>query len=178
MQSKYGFVPDTWELELEPDNTNFNGTKMGLAIQSTVALLEAHGFTPRFVVPSTTNMDNALPYFNAIKAVIGEAAVRKYIVEISYHRYAGGSSLQSIGNTAQSYGIGGAMLEWIGASYNQLHDDLTLGMNSSWSQYTIAKPYYWGSSDNGGAYYLIDDTDPNAPIFNHGLSHKVSATVF
>jgi hypothetical protein len=147
MQSKYGFVPDTWELELEPDNTNFNGTKMGQAI----------------VVPSTTNMDNALPYFNAIKAVIGEAAVKKYIVEISYHRYAGGSSIQSIGNTAQSYGIGGAMLEWIGAGYSQLHDDLTLGMNSSWSQYTIAKPYYWGSSDDGSAYYLINDTNPDSP---------------
>ena len=168
MQSKYGFVPNSWEIELEPDNTNFDGTKMGQAIQATAALLEAHGFTPRFVVPSTTNMDNALPYFNAIKSVIGEASVSRYVMELSYHRYAGGSSLKSIGDTALSYGIGGAMLEWIGASYTELHADITSGNNSSWAQYTIANPYYWASDDGGGAYYLVDDSNPDAPTLIMG----------
>jgi hypothetical protein len=73
------------------------------------------------------------------------------------------ADLQWIGNTALSYGIGGAMLEHIGSGYEDLHQDLTLGQNSSWSQYTIAKPYFWGSQDDGGAYYLVDDTDASNP---------------
>lgn len=64
------------------------------------------------------------------------------------------------------------MLERIGASYPQLYDDLTLGMNSSWSQYTIANPYYWTTSDGGGAYYLVDDTNPNAPKLIMGSRTK------
>jgi O-glycosyl hydrolase len=172
MQAKYGFLPDTWEIELEPDNTAFDGTKMGRAIQAAASRLEAAGFIPRFVVPSTTNMGNAQPYFNAIKSVIGDAGVRKYIQEISYHRYAGVSddNLKWIGDAARSYGIGAAMLEHIGSGYQDLHKDLTLGNNTAWAQFTIA--YRGGNTDDGSKYYLVDDTDPKAPKIITGSRTK------
>lgn len=82
--------------------------------------------------------------------------------ELSYHRYRGvsRSSLEAIGRRAAEYGIKTAMLEWIGASYQELHEDLKLGRNSAWSQYTLAGP----GPDNGGNYYVIDVvTDPANP---------------
>lgn len=163
MKTKYGFVPDSIEIALEPNNTiSFDGTKMGNAIVSTAALLQANGFTPKYVVPSTSCIANTLDYFSAIKNVIGSTNVSKYIQEISYHRYCGSvddGTLQSVGNTAKQYGIGASMLEWMGASYPELHKDLTLGNNIAWSQYTIAAPYAWSQgTDNGGAYFIQNST--------------------
>jgi hypothetical protein len=175
MQAKYGFVPDSIEVMLEPDNTRFDGTKMGNAIQATIARLEEAGFSPHFIVPSTTNMSNVVPYFNAIKNVLGDAGVRRYVQEISYHRYRGVSddTLRSIATTASSYGLGASMLEWIGGSYPELYKDLTLGNNTAWAQYAIASPYFWGTADDGGSYFNIDDTDPNSPKI-----HMASRTKF
>jgi hypothetical protein len=165
LESKYGFVPDMWEVELEPDNTSFNGTAMGLAMQATIARLEAHGYTPRFIVPSTASMSDAVLYFNAIRGVIGDAGVRKYIRQLSYHRYedVNDVALRWIGDTGLSYGIGGAMLEHIGSGHEDLYKDLTIGNNVAWTRFTMAQPYFWGTTDRGGAYYLADDRDPNNP---------------
>ena len=161
LKAKYGLVPDAWEVALEPDNTAFNGTKMGQAIAATAALLEANGFQPAFIAPSTTNMSNAQTYFNAIKNVIGDAGVRKYISELSYHRYAGVNDavLQWIGTTSRTYGIGASMLEHIGSGYEALHQDLKVGHNTAWEQFTLAFPV----DDNGAQYYPIDMSDPQSP---------------
>jgi hypothetical protein len=106
-------------------------------------------------------MANAKPYFDAIKAVIGDAGVRKYIGEISYHRYSGvdNANLQWIGTTARAYGIGASMLEHIGSGYEALHEDLKVGNNTAWAQYTLAYP----TSDNGAQYFPVAKTDNNAP---------------
>jgi len=161
MQEKYGFAPDGWEVVLEPDNTAFNGAKMGQAIAAAGPLLEANGFAPYFIAPSTTNATNAQTYFNEIAAVIGAEGVRKYIGELSYHRYAGVSDavLQWIGSTSLSYGIGAGMLEHIGSGYEALHQDLKVANNSSWQQFTLAYP----TDDNGAQYYTIDTSDPQNP---------------
>ncbi len=170
MQAKYGFVPDAWEVALEPDNTAFNGTKMGQAIAATASLLEANGFKPAFIAPSTTNMSNAQTYFNAIKAVIGDAGVRKYISELSYHRYAGvnDSVLQWIGSTSRTYGIGASMLEHIGSGYEALHQDLKVGNNTAWEQYTLAFPV----DDNGAQYYVVNLNDAQNPKLEIGSRTK------
>jgi uncharacterized protein (TIGR03437 family) len=161
MQSKYGFTPQAVEVALEPDNTGFTGTQMGAAIVATGNRLRASGFNPDFIAPSTTCMSSAISWFDEIIAVPG---ARQFLTELSYHRYCGVSdaNLEAIGSRAVQYGINSSHLELIGADRNDLHKDLTLGRNSAWAQYTLAVPFNDGS-DNGGQYYLINDSDPNNP---------------
>jgi hypothetical protein len=162
LQAKYGWVPDAWEVVLEPDNTPWNGTDIGKAIAAAATRLRANGFTPNFIAPSTTDMGNASNYFDAMINVSGVSP--NIIEELSYHRYRGVSdaNLLAIADRAQQYGINSSMLEHIGSGYQDLHKDLTLGRISAWQQYTLA---YCPSdaNDNGSKYYVIDDSDPNNP---------------
>ena len=164
LEQKYGWVPDSWEVILEPDNVaEWNGTLIGQAIVAAAARLQARGWTPRFVAPSNTNMSNAITYFDDLAAVPGAVG---HVKELSYHRYGGVSdpNLATIQQRAAANGIETAHLEWIGATYHELHKDLTLAWNSSWSQYVFAG----GLPDNGGTYFLIDDTDPLNPVISYG----------
>ena len=159
MQREYGFVPDAWEVILEPDNRveQWNGAVIGRAILAAASKLEANGFTPRFIAPSTTNMSASLQYFDDMAKVLGPAGVSKYVSEISYHRYRGVSdrSLRDIAGRAKQYGINTAMLEHIGSGYEALHQDLKVGNNSAWQQFTLAFP----TKDNGAQYYFIDNSN-------------------
>jgi hypothetical protein len=144
METVYGFVPDTVQVMLEPDNTAFSGAKMGQAMLATEERLSQDGFHPKFVVPSTTSMAHAVPYFEAIRAVVGDDFIRQHVQEISYHRYGGVSdnNLAASASTSVSFGIGAAMLEWWGAStYQTLYQDLTAGRNTAWQEGTILGIY-------------------------------------
>jgi hypothetical protein len=157
LQGKYGWVPDYWEVILEPDNTPFwRGTQIGRAIAAAAARLRAYGFTPRFIAPSTSDMGRAWMYFDAMITVPG---VTGNLVELSYHRYGGVtlSNLQTIAARARQYGIGAAMLEHIGSGYQDLHQDLKIGNNVAWQQFTLASP----GVDNGGSYYVVDASNPS-----------------
>ncbi|HKQ77201.1 MAG TPA: hypothetical protein VJ810_26120 [Blastocatellia bacterium] len=170
LRDRYGWTPDSIEIVLEADNASWNGTQVGQAIVATGDRLKANGFHPSFVAPSTTNMGNAIKFFDQIVQV---PRATQYISELSYHRYGGVSdeNLQTIGNRALQYGISAAHLELIGANYLDLHKDLTLGRNSSWSQFTLA----WVTSDgfdDGGKYYVVDDHDPNQPVVQVGSRTK------
>ncbi|RMD85614.1 MAG: hypothetical protein D6815_01495 [Candidatus Dadabacteria bacterium] len=157
LQSQYGLVPDTWEVILEPDNVpQWSGTAIGQAIVAAAARLTQAGFPAQFVAPSTTNMGNALSYFDAIVAVPGAAT---YLAELSYHRYAGVSvaNLEAIAQRAVTYGVRTAMLEHIGSGYDDLHDDLEIAGNSAWQQFTLA---FCLPADDGSAYYLIGTGAP------------------
>lgn len=159
LRDKYGWTPDAIEISLEADNAQWSGTQLGQAIVATGDRLKANGFNPAFVAPSATNMGNAIKLFDELIQV---PRVSEYISEMSYHRYIGVSdeNLQAIGKRALQYGIQAAHLELIGANFQDLHKDLTLGRNSSWAQYTIA----WLSghgTDDGGKYYIVDERDPN-----------------
>jgi hypothetical protein len=163
LQSKYGFVPDTWEVLLEPDNVSqWSGSLIGKAIAAADAHLKANGFSPRFIAPSTTNMANAAPYFDAMIQTPGVASA---LEELSYHRYSGVSdaNLQAIASRAVQYGVNTSMLEHIGSTYQDLHKDLTLGRNSAWSLYVLASP---GTSDPDGAYYQVNLSDPAHPVIS------------
>ncbi len=165
LQQKYGWVPDYWEVVLEPDNTPFwRGPEIGRAIVAAAARLRAHGFTPRFIAPSTTDMGHGWIYFDAMVSQV-PAAVRE-MVELSYHRYGGVllSNLQTIAARAKQYGIGAAMLEHIGSGYQDLHQDLKVGNNVAWQQYTLASP----AADDGGAYYVVDVSRPSQPVVRMG----------
>lgn len=150
MKDKYGFVPDTWEVILEPDlvaqwNT---GTVVGKAIAAAAIRLKENGFTPRFIAPSTTNMSNAIPYFDAMIQVPG---VLPYLEELSYHRYSGVSpeSLQTISDRGIEHNVNTSMLEhWFdNATYHILHEDLTIGRNSAWQSNVISALFNINGSD-------------------------------
>jgi len=162
IQSKYGWTPDAVEMILEPDNTpNWNAATIGPAIVATGDRLAAAGFHPAFIAPSNAAMSSALLFFDQL---IVMPRVREYLTDLSYHRYGGVTSaiLQSIGDRAVQYGIRTAMLEHIGSGYEDLHADLLQGRNSSWQQFALA---YCGSDDNGGVYYMINQSNPSAPQF-------------
>lgn len=160
LQSRYGWVPDLWEVILEPDNVSqwSNGTVLGNAMVAAGNRLVASGITPRFVAPATTNMSNANAYFDAITGVAGAL---QYHEEIAYHRYAGVSlaALQGIANRAAANGKKTSMLEWWsgGNSYQVMHEDLKVGRNSAWQSGALA-------GDASGATDLMDvDLTVNPP---------------
>jgi hypothetical protein len=171
LQQKYGWVPDSWEVILEPDTTAtwqvnrlirgpsyWPGDAIGRAVAASGRRLAAAGFTPRFVAPSTTSMSRATDYFDEAMRV---PEARRYITTLSYHRYRGVSreALDAISDRAARYGVETAMLEYIGADYEVLHEDLTHGRNSAWAQYTLAFP----ERDNGAQYLTVDLSDPTRP---------------
>jgi hypothetical protein len=141
LRNKYGWVPDFWEVILEPDNVSQwnTGTVLGNAMVASANRLTANGITPRFVAPATTNMTNASTYFDAMLAVPG--AIQD-LEEIAYHRYAGVSqaALQNVAARAVQHGKNASMLEWWsgGNSHQTLHEDLKVGRNSAWQSGSIA----------------------------------------
>jgi hypothetical protein len=172
MQSKYGFVPNSWEVILEPDNAgaSWSATQVAQALKAAGDLLVANSFTPNFIGPSTVNAANAPVYIDQIAQTTG---AMQYVSEFSYHRYccATDTVLQNISSRAVQYGKRTAMLEWISADYNTIHQDLKQARNSSWQQYTLAGPLSWGP-DNGDRYYLIDDSSTTNPIITMGSRTK------
>ncbi|RMF61392.1 MAG: T9SS C-terminal target domain-containing protein [Calditrichaeota bacterium] len=160
IEQKYGWVPDGVEIILEPNLADWgNGTNVGNALVTTGNLLQSHGYFPDFIVPSTSHMGEAVTWFDEVIQVPGAL---NFITEISYHRYGGVSTnnLQQIAQRSQQYGIGASMLEHIGSGYEDLHEDLKIGLNTAWQQFTLAfpnPPDYGG--DNGAQYYWIDISD-------------------
>jgi hypothetical protein len=169
LDSKYGWVPDSWEVALEPDNTSdWTGTVMGNAIVDAAARLTAAGYTPNFVAPSTTSMSTADNYFDSI---IGVSGASSYLSEISYHRYSGVSdaALQAIATRAVNNNMNAAMIEHMGSSYSNLHKDLEIGRNSSWSGgYSLA-----GSNASYDLYNEDGGTPPNISITNHAKFYRM-----
>jgi len=164
LDTKYGWVPDTWEVLLEPDLVSqWDGTKIGQAMVAAAARIQALGHTPRFVAPSTTNMGNANPWFDAMAAVPGAT---DFLAELSYHRYSGTSvgAGQGIRTRTLANGVGASMLEHIGADYNELHEDLTVANVVSWQQFTFGGP---NPSDDGSGYFRVDVTNPSSPVVNY-----------
>lgn len=160
MNERFGLVPDTWEVILEPDNVpEWDGRSIGEAVIATAKRLEENGFEPEFIAPSNANMETAIEYFDEMIFVPG---VKEYLQEFSYHRYGGATdrALDAIVQRASQFNINTAMLEHIGGDHIELHMDLKDGFNTSWHQFTLG---YCSTEDDGGAYYLIDNQDPNSP---------------
>src|SRR5262249_23852997 len=163
LQDKYGWVPDSWEVALEPDNTSFSGKQIGEAIVATARRLRAHGFRPSFVAPSTTDALRASSYFDEITNIPGAAPE---ISEISYHRYhsATNEALSRIKQRVEKFSVKSGMLEFIGADYKRLHQDIKEALVSSWQQYCFAYP----TKDDGAQYFVIDDSDSARPVVTMG----------
>ena len=152
LQSRYGWVPDAVEVILEPDNTqNWTAEVIGRAIVAAGDRLKAAGFRPAFIAPSNTNMRSALEYLNGVVSV---PRVLEYLTDVAYHRYEGVSSetVAALAARANELGLRTAMLEHIESGHHDLHEDLRLGQNSAWQQFTLA----YCESDNGAHYYFFD----------------------
>jgi hypothetical protein len=172
MQSQFGFVPDSWEVVLEPDTSTavWSASNVAQAIKAAGDRLTANGFTPKFVAPSTTNAANAPIYIDQIASTAG---AMQYVSEFSYHRYCCASDevLGRIADRTILYNKRSGMLEWIGADYNTLHQDIKVGRVSSWQQFTLAGPTSWGP-DSGDRYYIINDSNVNNPTIIMGSRTK------
>jgi hypothetical protein len=158
LQEKYGFVPDAWEVILEPDNVEQwkrDPRLIGRAIVAAARRLEENGFTPSFIAPSVTNMKNAVPYFDALASVPGAL---QYVRELSYHRY-WGSPLQAIADRAREAGVGTSMLEfWFGrATYEVLYEDLTVGNNIVWQGRLMHEQFDLKGAQEGMPLTLAED---------------------
>lgn len=170
LQQKFGVVPDYWELDLEPENgTLFTGkaTLMGQALGATAAKLSAAGFHPQFIAPSTEIASNAPTYFDGIESV---STAHGLVSEISYHRYVNTPTTTDLSNIAQrarTFGIRSAMLERIGAAYNELIQDLTVAQVSAWQEYALA----FTGNDDGGKYYIVN-TSTATPTLSMGWRTK------
>ncbi|MFN0277197.1 MAG: hypothetical protein ACKVRN_01205 [Pyrinomonadaceae bacterium] len=173
MQSSYGFVPDSWEVILEPDTSSasWSAAQTANAIKAAGDRLAASGFTPNFTAPSTTSASNAPIYIDQIAATSG---AMQYVSEFSYHRYdePSGATVALIADRAVLYNKNAGMLEWIGADYNTIHSDLKLGRNSSWQQFCLAGPTSWDVDMPGSIYYKIDDTNIASPVITMGSRTK------
>lgn len=135
LKDKYGFVPDSWEVLLEPDNNTreWNASVMANAVVAASRRLKENGFTPAFVAPSTMDMASAVPWIEEIARTPG---AMENIVEFSYHRYRNSSSdnARKIAEIAKRFGKPTAMLEWwFGyGNYRILHEDVAIAGNASW----------------------------------------------
>ncbi len=169
LDGNYSLVPDYLEVILEPDNVaQWTGYTIGNAIVATKAKLAAAGYTPEFIAPSNTHMGTAITYFDQLATVPGAVDA---LAELAYHRYGGVSdaNLDTIDQRRETYGIGTAMLEHIGSGHVDLFKDLTLANCTSWQQFTLAG---LGPTDNGGAYFLVDESDPANPVVDLGWRTK------
>lgn len=169
IHDKYGFVPDALEVMLEPDNESptWSGAVMGRAMAATAARLSAHGFNPRFIAPSVTDMRHAPAYIEAIAA---EPAAMSHLDEIAYHRYGGDvGDLRRIVDMARRYGKKTAMLElWFGkATPDVLYEDLTTGMNSAWQGETIRGVGYDETPGAKPAVRMTTDIAQKAQVFRY-----------
>lgn len=158
LNDKYGVIVDSIEIILEPENTeSWRGTQIGRAVVEVADRLQAEGFSPEIVAPSTTSMRRAVPYFNEMAQVSG--AVNR-LDTLAYHRY-GGESLanaRQIRQTAESSGVKTAMLEKVEAGIDQLFEDLTEANVSAWTQYgmaALANPVDRNAAHDQGANYVV-----------------------
>lgn len=165
LQQRFGFVPDAVEIILEPDNTpNWRPDVIGRALVAAGDRLKAAGWRPAFIAPSNTNAHTALLYVDELVRV---PRVFEYLTDLAYHRYSGVSDevIAGIAARGAQYGLRTGMLELIGADHEVLHQDLTLGRNSTWQQYSMA---YCSTDDNGARHYNIDDSNPSNPVITLG----------
>lgn len=174
LKNKYGITADALEIILEPENTeSWRGKQIGNAIVATVDRINAEGFYPEIIAPSTTAMNRAVPYLTEVNTVSG--AIDR-IDTFAYHRYGGESAAnaRSINQLAEEYGLKTAMLEKVGADVEKLFEDLTEANVTAWAQYGMAAISDESDENAGyaaGANYVVVNENANS-----GQQRVVNAT--
>lgn len=141
LKARWGVVPDTLEVILEPDNSDhWRGREIGLGAVAALARLRDAGFAPKLILPSTAAATKAPEYFDAALKVPG---VRENLFSLAYHRYDGAraaAALPAIRARAAAAGIPAEMLEHTAGDWRVLHEDLTVAQAAGWQLYSIAGP--------------------------------------
>jgi hypothetical protein len=152
LRDKYGLVADSWEMVLEPDNTDvWTPAKLAEAVEIVGPMLEAHGFNARIIAPSTMSMEGGILW---VEAILDRPGAARYLWEVSYHRYD-----RATPHAAEQYGVLASevaptgMLEKIAADHEALYTDLAVARVSSWQQYALGD----FGGDEGGTYFLIEE---------------------
>jgi hypothetical protein len=164
LKSTYGFVPDSWEVQLEPHTARqWNSSLMAQCILKTHARFAAAGYDIPFIAPSFTNITGAIDWFEDLEN--HTTPVVDKLIEYAYHRYntpPTPAQLRGVAASAASHGISSSMLEHLRADVHELHEDLSLANVSAWQQFVLA----FSVPDDGNQYYWIDKSDPNNPQVN------------
>lgn len=183
IQQKYGWTPDALEILLEPQNagdinTTITGADLGAATVAAGNRLAALGFHPDVIAPSDASMGNSITLYDSMVQTPG---VSQYLKELSYHRYQNVSlaNLQAIAFRGQRDHVRTAMLEWNqGNSIDTLIEDLTIGNNSAWQQYSIA---YCANTTNPsvtGIYFQVNQSNPASPIVTTSYNARDYRQIF
>jgi hypothetical protein len=170
LKTKYGLIPDSLEIIVEPDNSDdWDGTAIGKAIIAVTTRLDRTGFSNvEIIAPSTAKAQRALRYFADIQRVPGAG---RRMSTLSYHRYdgaPGASDLQSIRTSAQTANKTTAMLEYVDGEIDDLLADLSRGNASSWQQYGIATKLAKDRTVRPG--WLIVARDTGSPLASLSLT--------
>ncbi|MEZ5922143.1 MAG: GMC oxidoreductase [Parvularculaceae bacterium] len=157
LQKKYGLVPDTWEVILEPDLVpQWTPRKIGESIVAAARRLKENGFTPRFVIPSVTDTANVTRFLEGIAKVKG---AMQYVAEISYHRYrnATRNNVETVAVRGAQYKKPTSMLElWFGRANSEvLFEDLTVGNASAFQGRTVLGNYDLSFSSDGKPQFAL-----------------------
>jgi hypothetical protein len=156
LKNRWGVVPDTLEIVLEPENTaEWRGQEIGKGAVAALARLREDGFTPRIILPSTTAAQNAPGYFDEALRVPG---VAEHLFSLSYHRYDGrdaAKAFDAIRARASAHGIPAEMLEYTEGTDRDLLEDLTVVNAAGWQLYSIAGPRTPGQQEPPGTSVLV-----------------------
>ena len=173
LDETFGLVPDGLDILLEPDNVpQWDQDLMGEAIVAVTDRLAAAGYFPDVIAPSTTQVGRATDW---VRRWVDVGGIIDRVHTLSYHRYGrfSDNDLEELANLALANGLEPAMLEWWSAknSYEMLHKDLKVGMNSSWQHGVLAGP-------GPMALFRIDDSDPSQPSITLGERARYSRQYF
>jgi len=162
MNSTYGWLPDSWTVQLEPNVNSWTATQVGNCLKAAGDRLAAGGYTSNihFVSPDNDSISSSVTSFDTIWAITG---VSSYLKSISYHSYSGSNAdRNNIRTRAINNSLFSGMTEHIGADYIELHTDIVEGRVSFWQQYADAHAV----PDDGTVYYTLTNhpTVPNPTI--------------
>jgi hypothetical protein len=161
LRSRWGVVPDTLEVVLEPENTEaWRGEEIGKGAVAALDRLREDGFTPRIILPSTTAAQNAPGYFDEAVRVPG---VAEHLFSLSYHRYDGrdaAKAFDAIRARASSHGIPAEMLEYIAGTDRDLHEDLTVVNAAGWQLYSVAALHTGGHDGPSNVMIYVERGRP------------------
>ncbi|MEO6444512.1 MAG: glycoside hydrolase family 30 beta sandwich domain-containing protein [Gemmatimonadaceae bacterium] len=163
LRDRFGLVPNSMEIINEPNQRDtWSPEQVARALLAARSRLAAAGFTPQFIVPSTTTVEASLEYLDAMVRLPG---VREAIGEVSYHGYGGGAPpVLRLAQRAQELGYPTAMLEKMGADEHDLYRDLTVGQISAWQQFAMVHCVQPDSGDGGGIYVRTIQADTLHPV--------------
>ncbi len=180
LRTKYGLVPDSLEMIVEPDNTNeWNGVVIGRAIVAVSDRLAAAGFPGvKIIAPSTAKARRALSYFEDIKSVPGAAS---RMSTLAYHRYEGEPDtldLNEIRDAARASRMQTAMSEYVDGDMTDLISDLNDADVSSWQSYGIAARIPWEQPARPGTLLSARGPAGVQPVLSVAPLTRAMALIF